>query len=845
MLVKSEGASVSNMAPSNSILEGLPGSKVGSELVKVNNSVMVEGFPYKGGEFTGSLLGGKPFDGEVKNVDILYKRFDGVVKEGALAYPDRTRLQRPETSTPFQKMLRQEDTPFQRLEKNAVFSNEDDGLRREILNINPKYVRLSVDEKFDVNNDNQRRLFDTLFSKELLTGLAGNGEKVAAVRKLSDEIVSFYKSSILIDKVADWEAACNGTYTGDDQRLQQLVTQNDRAREAIDSLDLDVDGKKLLVDLYQRRYLNYMIDETDVYKEDHPEGIIKSKSNPLYFKRGRLDGDFRHADSMNVGILRSIDKSPADLRFSTVPEKQPGITPELYTRCPDRLNMADPGGMVDRDPDSWLSYNFLSGNSPFVNGLSGSMLIEIRAMLYLKARLDAEGVEGNFLTSSAMVDVLDDYFSAISGLYVYVDGGHSLFEIQSSFKQTWVKGAFISTFEGQEWGEVGQTLYKDVESFKKAYQTTKLFDRVLQNQRLVHSQLAHGDPAMQSARVTKTADLALSQTLESRRLLYKPGDVLINELGSAASALYKVVDSLSDASQKELCAHLLGDGRLLGGGGVAEVLAALQRVSATSLSSTEVASAVDRAAVMSLMGDIGGFYTTPANVSEQLMLELNDGFVRLNLDVPTSQEIEHVKKLSGSASVGPDKRIERKVRQFESSSEIPFRAGVHNKGVEADELLGVSAEHRIPESRWALFDIKRTRLQEAEEPFVGHMSASPGEILLVWDLLRGEKGKDQFSKFFPLSSTLSTDDMRRKVMDDLTPNEQSQRYARAAGTGALLVGLGYHSAAEVLEGILVYTGQNIRQEGVLLSSQRDAGHLFGNGAATDLMVELFSSNSKL
>ncbi|MCL6702963.1 hypothetical protein [Pseudomonas sp. T1.Ur] len=833
------------MAPPGVISEGLPGSKIGSELVKINNSVMVEAFPYKGGEFTGSLLGGKPFDGEVKNVNILYKRFDGVVKEGALAYPDRTRLQRPEASTPFQKMLRQEDTPFQRLEKNAVFSNEDDGLRRAILNIDPRYTKLSVDEKFDVNNDNQRRLFDTLFSKELLTGMAGNSEKMAAVRKLSDGIVSFYKSCILVDKIANWEAACNGTYTGDDQRLQQLVTQNDRAREAVDSLDLDADGKKLLVDLYQRRYLNYMIDETDVYKEEHPEGIIKSKSNPLYFKRGRLDGDFYHADSMNVGILRSMDKSPVDLRFSTVPEKQPGISPELYTRCPDRLNMADPGGKVDRDPDSWLSYNFLSGNSPFVNGLSGSMLIEIRAMLYLKARLDAEDVEGNFLASSAMVDVLDDYFSAISGLYVYVDGGHSLFEIQSSFKQTWVKGAFISTFEGQEWGEVGQMLYKDLESFKKAYQATKLFDRVLQNQRSVHSQLVYGDPAIQSARVAKTADLALSQTMESRRVLYKPGDVLISELGSAASVLYKVVDNLSGESQKELCAHLLGEGRLLDGGGVAEVLAAVKRVSATSSSDTEVASAVDRAAVMSLMGDIGGFYTTPANVSEQLMLELNDGFVRLDLEVPTSQEIEHVKKISGSASVGPDKRIERKVRQFESISEIPLWAGIHNKGVEADELLGVSTEHRIPESRWTKFDIKRTRLQEAEEPFVGHMSASPGEILLVWDLLRGEKGKDQFSKFFPLSSTLSTDDMRRKFMDDLTANEQSQRYARAAGAGALLVGLGYHSAVEVLEGILVYTGQNIRQEGVLLSSQRDAGHLFGSGAATDLMVELFSSNSKL
>lgn len=80
-------------------------------------------------------------------------------------------------------------------------------------------------------------------------------------------------------------------------------------------------------------------------------------------------------------------------------------------------------------------------------------------------------------------------------------------------------------------------------------------------------------------------------------------------------------------------------------------------------------------------------------------------------------------------------------------------------------------------------------------------------------------------------------------LSDLTSAEQAQRYARAAGASAFLVGLGYHSAVEVLEGILVYTGQSIRTQGTLSSLQRDSAHLFGHGAATDLMTELFKTNT--
>jgi hypothetical protein len=451
---------------------------------------MVQNHPYRGGFFSGVLRDGKPFNGRVKDASILYKTFSGDVVDGALTYPDRSRLPVPGVVTPFQRALRGSETPFQRLETRAVFQSADETLRRNILNLDVGYQKLSVDEKFSVNNDNQRRLFDTVFGREMISRIAECEHSRKQIRNLSDKILLVYKVNIVSGVYVDWQAACAGTYCGKDSRFQQLMSQNQRVKEAVEVLEISADAKNLLVDIYQRRYLNYLVDETDLYKSDHPVGILKSKTDPFYFKRGRLDGDFACRDSLNMGILRSIDKAPGDLRFAAIVEKKEGIPDEIFTRCPDRLNMADPSGVVDRDADSWLTYNFLSGNTPYVNGLSGSMLIEIRGMLYLKEKLAGADSEADFLSTAEMVNVLDDYFRLVTGLYVYVDGGHSLFEIQSSFKQKWVKGAFISTFEGAEWGEIGQDLYSNLRDFERAYRATKQFDKVLQNRESIHSELA-------------------------------------------------------------------------------------------------------------------------------------------------------------------------------------------------------------------------------------------------------------------------------------------------------------------------------------------------------------------
>ncbi|KPG98778.1 hypothetical protein AEQ67_15020 [Pseudomonas sp. RIT-PI-q] len=368
---------------------------------------------------------------------------------------------------------------------------------------------------------------------------------------------------------------------------------------------------------------------------------------------------------------------------------------------------------------------------------------------------------------------------------------------------------------------------------------------MLQRQHAVHSQLGYVDPATQSALRSQTMDLAVKQSVEGRRALYSPGAALIKELGAAAKVLHLIFLKLSPESQEEIGAHLLGKGRLMDGKTSADLVEVLQRVSKGGTSmETESASATDRAVVIGLMGDIGGFYTTPVNATEKLISELNLQLTALGLYVPSRLDIQSMKDAGGSGAVGPDKRAERKIKAETLRGEIPFRTGVHNTGREADKMLNILPEDRIPENRWAVFDIRTPRVKETTEPLVGHMSGSPAEILQAWDMLRGERGEDQYVGSLARNNSFSNDEEFVNPMSGKTSSDQTQRYARAAGASAFLLGLGYHTAVEVLEGTLGYTGQSIRTEGVLSQSQRDAGDLFGQGAATDLISELLTANSE-
>jgi hypothetical protein len=109
------------------------------------------------------------------------------------------------------------------------------------------------------------------------------------------------------------------------------------------------------------------------------------------------------------------------------------------------------------------------------------------------------------------------------------------------------------------------------------------------------------------------------------------------------------------------------------------------------------------------------------------------------------------------------------------------------------------------------------------------MSGSPAEILHVWDVLTSENPLESYINFTSL-------DTRNNLRTD-------KRSAKAAGTSAFLVALGYHSAMECVEASYAYLGENLRIAGMILPGQ-DAGYFLHNDASTNIMSELFRKNTR-
>ncbi|WP_152034513.1 hypothetical protein [Burkholderia contaminans] len=688
-------------------------------------------------------------------------------------------------------------------------------------------------------NDPVRRAFESYYAKHALEDYFGSPEKCEKFNAISNDQVNYIRENFVAeDLFKKYEAAWkNESFDAEIVGLDQLQGFYGRAKATLETLNISNDARNILFDIYKHRYLDYALkNEPSVEAKlpnGHWDGIFDPIKAPgkgrieLNVKEGNL---FRQADSHNVGIMRNIDPTPRDLRlndrYDIKYEKDYGnsLLASASTRCPDRLEMQNPDHPDSIKPGSYMNNLFEKGTGTYVNGPSGSILIEhgaIRACKDVHANTSPDDIE-RFLEIQAL-------------LFIYVDGGHSMDEISYALKSGNSQSKFKEAFGNRDgFDAIGGKLFSNFEALDSAAKDAAIFNDALKAKDSLHADLKYSNPEA----AIKSRELSLKQSVDARNVLYNPGDALVHELGRAADTLHRVILNLDPENREELCAHLFADGRLMHGKATTDVMAALQRVAGRI--DTSSAGATDRAVVISLMGDIGGFYTTPKNASPELLNDLNEQLSKLGLHVPSDKDIHLMRESGGSMAVGPNKRSERKIRAYESRSDIPFRAGVHNQGEEADEKLNVAPKNRIPHNRWVVFDISTPRVKETEEPLVGHMSASPFEILQTWDMLAGVKGEDQCMKMLAMQSSGNL----LAPMSHLSPEERAKHYARAAGAGAFLVGLGYHSAVEVLEGLLMYTGQSIRGTGVLSSGQSDSADLFGGGAATDLVSELFRASSK-
>ena len=323
----------------------------------------------------------------------------------------------------------------------------------------------------------------------------------------------------------------------------------------------------------------------------------------------------------------------------------------------------------------------------------------------------------------------------------------------------------------------------------------------------------------------RTHILALKQTIVSRNLIYFPNETLVNLLKEAAGKLFMFVNSLDTHLVRALGARILNREGILFGQTEKDFSDSLKRVAGILSNPT----ANDRLVCIALMGDIGAIYADTGATTgvygrtpEQAQM-LRDQFkefskkINNGVDYFTENVINKITLARGSSAVGPNKSKER------SRINDEHRTGVFNYGNRADEILGIEFSNRIVKTTWAVAIIEDIRLN-GEEPWAGHMSGSPSEILHVWDSLTSE---NPLESYFDVNS-----------VDSINHLNNEKRAGKAAGASAFLIAMGYHSALECIEASMAYLGQNLRISGFLEQSE-DAGNLLNNDSSTKIMSELF------
>lgn len=347
------------------------------------------------------------------------------------------------------------------------------------------------------------------------------------------------------------------------------------------------------------------------------------------------------------------------------------------------------------------------------------------------------------------------------------------------------------------------------------------------------------NPADRSKIDKTTREFALAQTIAARKLLYYPGKVVCTEIKKAALKFQEILNAMTSEEMDLFLSMNFETNELL-----PEQSPEVIHKILTRLTDIESATATDRAAFVSILGFLGKMYMrtlkkrlkgadTPEKSSQFLKI-FSEKLKQVGLPDLTDDVVDQIVNIGDSTSLAPRKRQEQPKGNQKELALPPLRSGVHDLGDEADATLGIAPQKRLPKVSWPVAKINTQRVFDTLEPFVDHISGRPANALMLLDLLCGEKLEDVYLGLFLKQSPTMP-------MESLTASQQQEKYARSALTNAVWMGVGYHSALEVIDGTLIYSGQNLRTE---LSPSTDAGYLLGGGAATELMIELLEKQTR-
>ena len=384
-------------------------------------------------------------------------------------------------------------------QKSIINGSESDYLKL-ISGVN-NGESLSTEDRLQMVNDQVRRVFETYYAKFAL-------EKIFSEHN-RDEMNLLHKYALdSFNEVLDlntpevqqiYKEALNGNFTNitkDNKEVfsaaWQVEASYERLSSIISQMNVPDDIKPKIMEIYILRYFNYCLKSDPTIAKKLPENhwdIFK----PLFKRTGRGRVDFgshlllRVADSYAEGILRNFDAAPGDLINTTTTKFVPGNEGKevnekksgQFTRCPDRLEMMDPEEESIIHTESFLVDLFQNKVGTFINGPSGSIMIQLGAIRYFKAlslKLGAKNVS-KFLEIQAL-------------MFIDFDGGHSMHEIISIAEAPEIIKLMSEAFSDEEgYDTVGHNFFTDQEILEKAVKATKPFAKALLNKDKVHAQL--------------------------------------------------------------------------------------------------------------------------------------------------------------------------------------------------------------------------------------------------------------------------------------------------------------------------------------------------------------------
>jgi len=325
------------------------------------------------------------------------------------------------------------------------------------------------------------------------------------------------------------------------------------------------------------------------------------------------------------------------------------------------------------------------------------------------------------------------------------------------------------------------------------------------------------DPKDNSRQNTKK--LAESQTIHARNLIYNPNEIVKGELKKVAQRIKTFLSTppMNDDLGQVIASRILSGG-ILAGKPYEEFTKTIDR-----LANDSGVTANDREVLIALLGDFGALAMDERVTGKQSEIKVAlSNFCKYgsNNDPIGNDVLKEIRIIRGSLALGPTKVGGRSVIEKNPGP----RSGILNTGEIANRKLRVPPGNEISPTKWPLMGIDEKRLKSTLEPWVGHMSGSPTEILFAWDLFIRENPLISYASLEAMPSILHA----------------PERRARAFITAAFLISMGYHSALEVVEGTFAYLGDDLRHGGIIeLDSDAGYSEKLKDGGATEIFELVF------